>query len=363
MSAALSMTWRTEWTHSMSMPEDQRKGDDQAQVVLFDVSHQQPIRMPGRSPTRRNKQVSLGLQGGGSFGAFTWGVLDRLLEYEGLGFDIVSGASAGAMNAVVLASGLADGGQTEARRRLDRFWRRLGTGATVLPPVMAALEMSAHLISPYQSNPLGLNPLRNLISEEVDFERLRTASPIRLLIAATRVKDGGLRLFREDQVTIEVVLASACLPLLHHAVEIDGETYWDGGFSANPPLRQLALDTRARDILLVQIMPEVQEKAPHLSVEISRRASAIAFNASLHRELQALDDLREGCSGTLALSSRLCRKLRRIRLHRISAPDTVDGLDHESMLDTSLPFLERLKQNGREAAEQWMTNNKLFSAE
>src|SRR3954447_20564923 len=125
-------------------------------AVQFDMSHQQPMRMPRRSPTRRSKQISLGLQGGGSFGAFTWGVLDRLLEHEGLDFDIVSGASAEAMNAVVLASGLADGGQTEARRRLDRFWRRLGTGATVPPPMMAALEMSAHLISPYQSNPLGL---------------------------------------------------------------------------------------------------------------------------------------------------------------------------------------------------------------
>ncbi len=267
------------------------------------------------------------------------------------------------MNAVVVASGLGEGGQTEARRHLDRFWHRLGTGATVLPPVMAALEMSAHLISPYQSNPLGLDPLRSLITEEVDFERLRTGSPVRLLIATTRVKDGGLRLFRENEMTIEVILASACLPLLHHAVEIDGETYWDGGFSANPPLRQLALDTRANDILLVQIMPEVQEKAPHLSIEISRRASAIAFNASLRRELQALDDLREGCRGTLALSSRLCRKLRRLRMHRISASETVDGLDHESMLDTSLPFLERLKQSGRKAAEQWMSANELLPCE
>jgi NTE family protein len=244
------------------------------------ASVSRPSSCAGRHPAR----LSLALQGGGSFGAFTWGVLDRLLEEEDLELDTVSGASAGAMNAIVLAAGLEAGGPAEARVRLDRFWHHLATSSS-LPTALSALP-AATLLSPYLTNPLDLNPLRWAVDEEVDFERLRANPPFRMLIAATNVKDGRLRLFRENEVTTNVILASACLPHIHRAVEIDGEAYWDGGFSANPPLRQLALDGDARDVLLVQIMPEETAEVPHLSADISRRSSAIAFNASLHRELQ-----------------------------------------------------------------------------
>jgi len=217
----------------------------------------------------RRRALSLALQGGGSFGAFTWGVLDRLLEQDRIAFDTISGASAGAVNAVLLASGLAEGGAAEARAKLDRFWRRVSRAGTLGPfgsfgrsvaesAARAALALTP-VVSPYQFNPLGLNPLRDILAEEVDFARLRAAAPVRLLIAATRVRDGSLRLFRNDEITLDVVLASACLPHLHHAIEIEDEWYWDGGFSANPPLRQLVLDSRAHDVLLVQIMPESQE--------------------------------------------------------------------------------------------------------
>ena len=316
----------------------------------------------GSRARKSSRLLSLALQGGGSFGAFTWGFLDRLLE-ENVALDVVSGASAGAMNAVLLADGLAAGGNEGARERLGQFWHKLAHAGPSLPVGsghgrgMAALfELSTRLASPYQVNPLGLNPLRQLLTEEVDFERLRAESPVRLLIAATRVKDGRLRLFREDEITAEVVLASACLPFLHHAIEIDGEAYWDGGYTANPPLRQLVLDSKARDVILVQLMADEHGGVPHLSPEISRRMLEIAFATSLQKELEALDDLRDVCRHSLTLSP-VCRKLQHLRLHRVSASDNVEHLERESALDTSWSLIARLRERGRVAAQEWVGKN------
>lgn len=314
--------------------------------------------------TRRRKSgrtLSLALQGGGSFGAFTWGFLDRLLEEEDLALDMVSGASAGAVNAVLLADGLAAGGPERAREKLDHFWNRVGhsthAGAAHAPGAAALMALSTRLVSPYQFNPLGLNPMRQMLIDEVDFERLRAASPVRLLIATTRVKDGRLRLFREDAITVEAVLASACLPLLHHAIEIDGEAYWDGGYSANPPLRQLVIDSRAKDLILVQLIPDEHEGVPHLNSDIARRMQEIAFTTSLHKELEAIDDLRDVCKRSPLTRSRLCRKLEALRLHRVIAADAVEGLDHESAMDTRWQFLNHLKEHGRAAADAWLAAN------
>jgi len=246
--------------------------------------------------------ISLGLQGGGSFGAFTWGILDRLLEQGGPNFDMISGASAGAVNAVVLADGLAAGGRVEARARLARLWERVGHVIPGGGTMTAAAVEWARLASPYQLNPLGFNPLRDLLAE-VDFQRLRVQSPVRLLISATRVRDGHPRLFREHEITLEAVLASACLPFLHHAVVVDGEAYWDGGYSANPPLRQLVVDTNAGDILLVQLVPEMHEVVPQLSHEIAKRVREIGFNASLLREQEAVAEPR--VRGAAAVSLRV----------------------------------------------------------
>ena len=225
------------------------------------------------------------MQGGGSFGAFTWGFLDRLLEEDDSAIDAVSGASArGAECRPAGRRAGRGGGNAGARERLGHFWHRVAHELPHLPagpghsPGAAALfELSTRLASPYQLNPLGLNPMRRMLTEEVNFERLRTESPIRLLIAATRVRDGRLRLFREDEVTVEAVLASACLPFLHHAIEIDGEAYWDGGYSADPPIRQLVIDSKAKDVILVQLIPEEHGEVPHLSPEISRRMQEIAL--------------------------------------------------------------------------------------
>ncbi len=311
----------------------------------------------GTSSTPR-RSISLALQGGGSFGAFTWGFLDRLLEDETVSLDMLSGASAGAVNAVLVADGLAAGGPEAARASLTHFWTQVAHAGPQLPLGAAALlQFSTRLASPYQLNPLGINPMRGLLSQDVDFARLRAASPVRLLIATTRVKDGRLRLFRENEVTLDVVLASACLPMIHHAIEIEGEAYWDGGYAANPPLRQLVIDSNARDLILVQLMPEIHADIPHSSPDISRRMQEIAFMTSLHKELEALEDLRALCREAPGNDAELCRKLRRLRFHRIGAGDYVEDLDHASALDTRESLLKRLHADGRNAADMWLAKH------
>jgi NTE family protein len=307
---------------------------------------------------RAGDTLSLALQGGGSFGAFTWGVLDRLLE-AGKSFPAVSGASAGAVNAVLLADGLASGGPDCARAALSAFWERLGQRSAARPLGVMHRAATASLLrmsgsSPYQFNPLGLNPLRDLLTEAVDFDRLRAAAAPRLLVAATRVRDGGLRLFTRDEMTIDVVLASSCLPMLQQAVEIDGEAYWDGGYSANPPLRDLVLGGDAEDVLLVQIMPDEQDTLPRNVLDITRRLSEIAFAAPLQRELRALEDMREACRGPRLLQSENCRRLTRTRLHRIAATDSVPDLGSLDPLRTNAALLHKLRDHGRMAADDWL---------
>src|SRR3954462_13763156 len=239
---------------------------------------------PARGKTKR---LSLALQGGGALGAFTWGVLDRLLQEEHITFDAVSGASAGAMNAVLLASGLAQGGPEEARASLERFWRKVSQAGQLsrLTSSSAALPIIPPRLSPYEFNPFDLNPLREILAGEVDFDAVRTKAPVRLLLGTTRVSDGALRMFGTEEVTSDVVLASACLPHLHHAVTIDGEPYWDGdgepywdgGYAANPPLIPLVTATKASEVLVVQIVPSNGSELPKTVPEIDKRLNQITF--------------------------------------------------------------------------------------
>ena len=304
----------------------------------------------------RKPRLSLALQGGGSLGAYTWGVLDRLLEEKDIRFDAVSGASAGAVNAVVLASGLAKGGPARARESLENFWR----SASHLAPRHAGgrassgvLDLSTRFLSPYQFNPLNLNPLRPLLGEEVDFEELRQKPPLRLLIGATRVSDGRLRIFREHQLTRDVVLASACLPLLHQAVTIDGEAYWDGGYAANPPIMPLVAASRASDILIVQIIPTEGEQLPKTSPQIIRRLDQMTFNNSLLHDLETLSTMMQLAREEQGEGARL-RKLRRLRLHRLSAEDSVGDLRRMSAFNLDWAFLTSLRDAGRDSATQWL---------
>ena len=306
------------------------------------------VAAPPQWPPRR---LSLALQGGGSFGAFTWGALERLLDEPEVSFDAISGVSAGAVNAALLASGLMEGGREAAKARLERFWRRMSRAAALTPSAALAglpLGLMTRALSPYLVNPFNLNPLREALLEEIDFARLRARSPVRLLIGATRVADGALRVFSAAEISVDVVLASACLPLIHHTIEIDGEPYWDGGYAANPPLMALAAATRADHILVVQVTPSTVERRPTTPAEIAKRMERIQFNATLNAELEAL---RYGkIFGATP-------KLRRLRIGRISAQDGVAGLEDESAGDLGWRFLARLRASGRAEVEAWLAQS------
>jgi NTE family protein len=293
-------------------------------------------------------RLSLALQGGGSFGAFTWGVLDRLLEEPGTSFDAISGASAGSVNAVLMASGMIEGGPDGARARLSQFWGRIARSPSFLPTsalLGAGLELVVRTMSPYQFNPFNVNPLREALAAEVDFERLREQSTIKLLLAATRVRDGKLRILTNAELTIDAVLASTCLPLLHHAIELDGEPYWDGGYAANPPLVPLVRASEAAQILIVQVTPSTTERMPVSPREIATRIEQIQFNATLNSELEALK------AGKMI---GVTEKLRRLRIGRISAAEEFEGLAGESAGNVGREFLERLHNAGRAAADLWL---------
>jgi NTE family protein len=308
-----------------------------------------------KAARKQTKILSLALQGGGSLGAFTWGVLDRLLEEEDLAIDAISGASAGAVNAVIVAAGLLAGGKPEARRRLDHFWER---SSQIAPPNRGATanlfaDMASRLMSPYQLNPFNLNPLEGLLSAEVDFEALRADPPLRLLIAATAVSNGRLQIFRETELTREMVLASACLPLLSQAVEIDGERYWDGGYAANPPLISLVEASDASDMLVVQIMPTAGRELPVTSPDIVKRLEQITFNGVFLREAAALKDLVK-VAGSGSQDMVFSRKLQKLRLHHISAERECPTLSDASAGNLERPFLLNLRESGREAAQRWL---------
>ena len=241
------------------------------------------------------QRLSLALQGGGSFGAFTAGVLDRLLERE-IAFDAVSGASAGAVNAVLMASGLIESREA-ARAKLARFWKRMSQSASFLPAAsLAAAAMNVgfgaltRTLSPAQFNPFDLNPLREALAAEIDFAELRARSPVKLLIAATRVRDGQLKIFRESEASVETVLASACLPLVHRTVEIDGEPYWDGGYAANPPLIPLVQASDAPQVLVVQVTPAKSERLPATPAEILKRLDRDPFQRDAQRRTRGAED-------------------------------------------------------------------------
>jgi NTE family protein len=299
-------------------------------------------------PSWPPRRLSLALQGGGSFGAFTWGALERLLDEPEISFDAISGVSAGAVNAVLLASGLMEGGRAAAKARLERFWKRMSRSAPLTPSAALAglsLGLMTRALSPYLFNPFNLNPLREALSDEVDFERLRTRSPVRLLIGATRVGDGALRVFTTGEVSVDVVLASACLPLIHHTIEIDGEPYWDGGYAANPPLIPLVLASKAEHLLIVQVTPTKSERLPTAPGEIAKRLEQIRFNATLNAELEALK---------YGIFFGAVPKLRRLRIGRISAQEEFVGLADESAGNLGWEFLERLRASGAGAVEAWL---------
>lgn len=329
---------------------------------------------------RRTRRIDLALQGGGAHGAFTWGVLDRLLEDERIEFDAISGASAGAMNAVVLVDGLACGGRRRAREALRSFWSRVsnatGRGPLTAPlapdalamlfghgwlaasPWSAWLDWAGRSLAAPQFNPLNLNPLRTVLTAEVDFERLRAYRGARVFVTATQVRTGQLREFVHEELTADVVMASACLPLLFRAVEIDGEAYWDGGYLGNPSLLPLVAHSATHDVVLVQINPSLRRDLPRGAREIGDRLDEIIFNASLVKELRTLALIRRllGSDGSDPSSRRapLFEQIAALRLHRIEAGEDLARLGANDRLDAGWLRISRLHRLGREAAEAWL---------
>jgi NTE family protein len=299
----------------------------------------------GQWPPRK---LSLALQGGGTFAAFTWGVLERLLEQPDIEIDTISGASAGAVNALLLACGLAEGGREAARARLNRFWVRLMHEASFrslmlvggFSPAGSSVAFGPTLRSG-QFDPFDLDPLRQALSRDINFAALRDAACPKLLIAATRIRDGQQQVFRNDAITADVALASTCPPLVHCAVEIDGEGYWDGGYGGNPPLVKLVQETAATDVLLVQVTPSLDSYVPITLAAIDRRLDQIAANAVLNAEIAAVAWAQSHGAPSL-------------RLFRIAAEDSVDGLAQRASTDLGRGFIRLLHRSGREAAERWL---------
>lgn len=310
----------------------------------------------------KRTELNLALQGGGAHGAFTWGVLDRLLEDDGLEFGWISGTSAGAVNAVALASGLAEGSRIKARENLFKVWQAVHKAGvpdlTRFNPFLYGLSRSqslaqvASLWSPYEFNPLGFDPLRRILTEHVDFEALRSKPGVELLIATTHVPTGRARLFRRSELTLEAVLASACLPTVHHAVEIDGAAYWDGGFSANPDIVTLAVESPVADTLLVTLSPLVIDEHPMSVRDISNHATRLTFNAPLLRDVEVIMAVRE-TAGSILPKGRLA-PLARHRFHLIDASPVTATLSPESSIKPDWPMITYLHGAGRSSAETWL---------
>jgi NTE family protein len=317
---------------------------------------------------RRRRSLNLALEGGGAHGAFTWGVLDRLLEDETLDIAWISATSAGAVNAVALAAGLAEGERAGARAKLRAVWEAVAKAGVPdlvrLNPWLASISRSntmaqvASLFSPYDFNPLGFDPLRKLLQAHVDFAKLRATSGPELLIAATDVASGRARLFRRREITVEAILASACLPMLHHAVAIDGHAYWDGGFSANPDLVTLGRESPVGDTLFVKISAPSRDGVPMSAREISARISQITFGQPLLRDVEMIETARRLVSRWASRHSGADARLARHRFHLIEAGRFTAALAPESKAKPEIELLTYLHGAGRSETEKWLARHR-----
>jgi NTE family protein len=326
-------------------------------------------RMPATGGTRK---INIALQGGGSHGAFAWGVLDKILEDGRLEIDGVSATSAGAMNAAVLGYGMLTGGRDGARALLEKFWSEISKAGQRFSPVQKSpfddmlkmfgmkdslsfqmFEAMTRMFSPYQLNPFNKNPLRDVLTATVDFDRLRKECGLRLNICATNVRTGGVRIFTQNEVTADAVLASACLPQLFRAVEIDGENYWDGGYMGNPALFPLIYNTTTSDIIIVHINPIIRTALPTTPPEIFNRVNEISFNSSLIRELRAVAFVTKLIDEDW-IKDEHKTKLRRMHIHAIRADSHMEAYSVASKFQTDWPFLTGLRDAGRIAAADWL---------
>jgi NTE family protein len=314
------------------------------------------------------KKINLALQGGGAHGAFTWGVLDAILEDGRLDVEAITGTSAGAMNAVVFAQGYLDDGRAGARKALEAFWWNIsskgvldGQGRLVdkmfkpfggfdSTPAYWWLDFVTHYASPYEFNPLDVNPLRDVLDEAVSFEKVRACKQLKLFIAATNVRTGKIKVFHREELTAAHIMASACLPLIFQAVEIDGVPYWDGGYAGNPPLFPLFYETKVPDALIVQINPIERDQAPRTARDIQNRLNEITFNSTLLHELRAIEFVQR-----LVDRGQLPRdQYMRPYLHRIDGAEPLKVFTAASKLDASWVSLTAMRDIGRTAGKAWL---------
>ena len=315
----------------------------------------------------KTKTVNLALQGGGAHGAFAWGVLDRLLDEERLAFEGLTATSAGAMNAVALAHGLRVGGRAGAKQALSDLWRRVSDSARFAPtqpnpyqllfgdwgaPSFGhfAFEVMTRLVSPYQFNPFNINPLLDMLRECVDFDGLQKDCPLKLFISATNVRSGKIRVFGSEELSAEAVMASACLPFLFQAVEIEGEAYWDGGYMGNPAIFPLIYNCESRDVVILHINPLYRPELPTDAFDIMNRVNEISFNSSLMREMRAIAFVTDMIDKGQVTK----RSMKRMLIHAIEAEEAMRDLSVHSKLTPSLPFLLELRDIGRQTADTWL---------
>lgn len=318
------------------------------------------------------KRISLGIQGGGAFGAFGWGVLDRLLQEERLEIGAISGTSAGAVNAAVLADGYArGGGRAGARAALQRFWHGLSAAASAVSPVRPSpfdwamgggtlatspgyqlMQLLAGVLAP-PASPLSMNPMQPLLATLIDFERVRACEELQVFVTATNVRTGRGKVFTRAEMDVQRVVASACLPTVFAAVEVEGESYWDGSFAANPPLAPLVEAGGAADLLIVQINPIERSEMPRNVADISNRANEIAFNTSFVREVNALLHTH----GVPSEEGGADMTFSPVRLHLVTANDFLTELSVSSKFNAEMGYLQMLHDRGVAAAEQWLEAN------
>ena len=320
------------------------------------------------------KTINLALQGGGSHGAFTWGVLDRLLEDDRLSFEGISGTSSGAMNAAVMVNGLVEGGRPGARQALKTFWEYISNEFSeifsgplymdllnpfndVNHPALENYLALTKTFSPYQLNPMDMNPLRDLVSRSINFDNLQNNCPVKLFIAATHVRTGKLKIFENNEITVDALMASACLPSIHRAVEINGESYWDGGYSGNPPVFPLIFNCRQKDIVIVLLHPLETEETPVTAEHIQERTSELGFNAAFLREMRAIAFSKKMIEKEIRPGGKLESRMHEIIIHLVQDKVLSSQFPSRSRYNTLPSFINLFHKEGYKTADIWLKDN------
>jgi NTE family protein len=322
----------------------------------------------------RSKVINLALQGGGAHGALAWGILDKFLEDGRVKFDSVSAASAGAMNAAVLAQGLAEGGNDGAREALYKFWRRISDAGRIFSPIRISpleelynvqphqtisyltFDFLFRMYSPYQLNPYDLNPLREILAEMVDFKKIKASNALNVFVTATNVKTGKIKVFETAELSIDAILASACLPFLFQAVKIDNNYYWDGSYLGNPALFPLIYGSNCNDILIIHINPIFREEVPTMGADILNRVNEISFNSSLMREMRAIAFVTKMLDQGW-IKDEYKKNMKYLHIHAVRADTTMQSFSVASKLDPEWRFISHLYEEGRREGTEWLNKN------